>query len=1004
MPEDRTRAAEIAALHSERAAELQRIKGRLAGLGEGRRYWRSLEELAETPEFLEMLHREFPRGASEWTDPVSRRQFLTLMGASLALAGLSGCVKGPKENIYPYVRQPEQIIPGKPLFFASAMTFLGYAEPLLVESHMGRPTKIEGNPDHGSSLGATSLYAQASILSMYDPDRPRTITHMGEIRPWSQFSAEMAPILEEQRKQQGAGMRLLTQTVTSPSLSAAIGRLLAVYPQAKWVQYEPAGRDSAREGARRAFGETVDTVYRFEDADVVLSLDADFMVCGPGAVRYARDFAARRKVRGPDASMNRLYMVEPMPSSTGSLADHRIAMRACDIGAFARAVAAGIGVAGVEAPATLTPRQRRQAQIIAKDLEASKGRSLVIAGEWQPAEVHALAHAMNAVLGNAGKTVVYVPSAEARPVNQLAAIKELADEMEQGQVQLLVVAGCNPAYDAPADLEFARRMEKVGVRIHLGLLADETAALCQWQIPECHFLESWGDARAHDGTVTLTQPLIAPLFGSKTLIELVALLAGEGAKSNYDLVRDHWKAELNRPDFDAFWAKCIHDGFIPDTASQPKEVTVTTDPAAFAPASAEADGLEVVLRPDPTVFDGRFANNGWLQEVPKPFSKVTWDNTALMSPATAKRLGVQDEDVVEIAAAGRKVVLPVCVQPGHADDSITVHLGFGRTRAGKVGNKVGVDAYVLRTSAAPWVLTGASVRKTGRRYALARTQMHWNMEGRNLVRHTDLEHFRKEPDFVKKYDYIPPASITPGHEYPENSWGMVVDLGVCNGCNACVVACNAENNIAIVGKDQVRRGREMHWIRIDQYYEGDPDAPALHTQPVACQHCENAPCEVVCPVAATVHGDEGTNDMVYNRCVGTRFCANNCPYKVRRFNFFQYQDYTTDLLKMARNPDVTVRSRGVIEKCSFCIQRLNSARIDSKLEGRPIRDGEVKTACQAACPPQAIIFGNINDPESEVAKAKALSHNYALLTEYNTKPRLTYLASVRNPNPEFGEA
>jgi molybdopterin-containing oxidoreductase family iron-sulfur binding subunit len=992
-----------------RSPDLAALRQDLAGL-RGPEFWRSLEELAGSPAFREALQREFPEHASVWVDPVGRREFLKLMGASLALAGLGACTRQPDEKIVPYVRAPEDIVPGKPLFFATAMPLLGFATGVLVESHMGRPTKVEGNPQHPASLGATDAFAQASVLSLYDPDRSQVVTHAGRISTWDAFLGVVSTELEEQRLTRGARLRVLTETVTSPTLAHQLRALLEIYPLAKWHQYEPAGRDAARAGARLAFGRPVHTYYRFDRAEVILALDADFLAGGAGSLRYARDFTARRRAQGGEPPVIRLYAVECTPSITGAMADHRLPLRASHVEGFARLVAQALGIPAAAPAADLSPAQAAWAATVAADLARHRGASAIVAGDQQPAAVHALAHAMNAVLDNVGATVIHTDPVEANPVDQKESLRDLVRDLQAGQVHTLVILGGNPVFTAPADLPFAEALSKARLRIHLSLYEDETSARCDWHIPETHFLESWADARAFDGTVTILQPLIAPLYNGRSAHELLAALLGEPGSASYDILRDYWRSQFPPPQFEALWRTALHDGIVPDTALPPTPARSlrgrgTAVPHPKAPAASPA-GLEIVFRPDPTVFDGRFANNGWLQELPKPLTKLTWDNAALISPATAQRLGLSNEDVVELRHEGRSLRAPIWIMPGHAEDSVTVHLGHGRTLAGRVGTGVGFNAYALRTSHAPGFASGLEIRKTGARSPLASTQEQHSMEGRHLVRVGSLEEFRANPAFAQKLGHDPDPRLTlyPSFEYAGAAWGMAIDLNACIGCGACVLACQAENNIPVVGKTEIRRGRAMHWLRIDRYYHGGLDNPETYHQPVLCMHCENAPCEVVCPVAATVHSDEGLNEMVYNRCVGTRYCANNCPYKVRRFNFLQYADYDTPSLKLQRNPNVTVRTRGVMEKCTYCVQRINAARIQAKKEDRPIRDGEVVTACQAACPTQAIVFGNINDPNSRVAALKAEPRNYGLLVELNTRPRTSYLARLRNPNPEMGGA
>jgi len=982
--------------------DLASIRASLAGTS-GPEYWRSLEELAHTGAFQEYLHREFPEQASEFTDPVGRRQFLRLMGASLALAGVSACTKQPAEVIVPYVRAPEDLLPGKPRFYATAVTLGGYATGVLVESHEGRPTKIEGNPEHPASLGATDLFAQAQILALYDPDRSQTIKQQGDIRTWSAFLGALRGLIEAKRSSQGGGLRILTETVTSPTLARQMAELLAAFPGARWHQYEAAGRDNVRDGARLAFGAVVDTRYAFDKARVVVSLDADFLGTMPGSVRYIRDFSATRRVRGEAVEMSRLYAVESAAGSTAAKADHRVALRPAGVEAFARALAAAVGVAG--APAAAVPAAaQKMLDAAVQDLLAGRGASIVVPGDEQPPAVHAICHAINGALGNTGVTVLHTDPVAAAPASQLQSLRELVDDINGGKVDALLIVGGNPAYDAPSDFRFGDAVRKVAFTAHLGLYEDETSAVCQWHIPEAHSLEAWSDARAWDGTASIVQPLIAPLYGGKSAHDVLIGLSQTPGRAAYDVVRETWKEAASRAgtvDAEQFWRTAVHDGVVAGTTFPPRAVTAGNVFAAIGASAPAESGLDLVLRADPTVHDGRFANLGWLQELPKPFTKLTWDNTVQLSPATASRLGIRNEDVVEVGVGGKTVKGPAWIVPGQADDTVTVHVGYGRTRAGRVGSSVGFDAYALRTSAAMWAAPGVTVKATGGRAKLASTQLHHDMDGRAIIRAGTLEQYRRQPRFVHEMEHEPPKTLTlyPDHKYEGYAWGMAIDLNACVGCNACVVACQSENNIPVVGKEQVAKGREMHWLRVDTYYKGPAEAPEAYHQPVMCQHCENAPCEVVCPVAATVHSDEGLNDMVYNRCVGTRYCSNNCPYKVRRFNFLLYQDWETPSLKMARNPDVTVRSRGVMEKCTYCVQRITRAKITSEKEDRLVADGEIVTACQQVCPAEAIVFGNINDPASRVSTLRAEALNYSLLGELNTRPRTTYLAALKNVNP-----
>jgi molybdopterin-containing oxidoreductase family iron-sulfur binding subunit len=962
----------------------------------------------------------FERWAGDDIDPgnpVARRTFLKLMGASLALGGFGACTRQPSETIVPYVRQPEELVLGEPLFFATAMPMGGAATGLLVESHEGRPTKIEGNPNHPGSLGAADVFAQAAILGLYDPDRAQTITHLGEIQPWSEFLGAMRAVMTAQQALGGMGLRILTESVGSPTLTTQLRDLLKRFPAAKWHQWDPLSRENAKAGAKLAFGRYVETQYHLDRADVILSLDADFLCDGPAGVRYAHEFAARRRPEQADR-MNRLYVVESMPTSTGSRADHRLPLRPGAIAVVAEQFASAI-VSPSGGATRLDARTNKWIEATAKDLRAHRGACVVMAGDAQPPAVHAFAHAINAALGNVGRTVVYTDCVESEPVDQVASLKDLIADMRGGKVDVLMIVSGNPVYSAPGDLAFTDALAKVPLRAHLSSHNDETSALCHWHIPEAHFLESWSDARAFDGTASIVQPLIAPLYNGHTAHEFLAAMSNRPEQSSYEIVREYWKSQSRTQDFEADWRRWLHDGVIPDTAfatinpGDPKKVA----PSAGGPAlSGSASGFELSYRLDPSVADGRFANNGWLQELPKPITKLTWDNAVLVSPATLAKLGgvnTPDDtggehgqiitDLVELRYRGRTVRGALFAVEGHPDDCATVHLGYGRQRGGRIANGTGFNANLLRMSDAMWHDGGLQIVKTGDLMSLACTQFQHSMEKREPVRAVTRDEFLKDPRVVHEGDETPPKTITlyPNVPYDGYKWGMAIDVNACIGCNACIVACQAENNIPVVGKDQVLKGREMHWLRVDTYQQGPIEHPETYFQPVPCMHCENAPCEVVCPVGATVHSDEGLNDMVYNRCVGTRYCSNNCPYKVRRFNFLLYQDWTTPTLKMARNPDVTVRSRGVMEKCTYCVQRINRAKIGSEKEDRAVRDGEVQTACQQTCPADAIVFGNLNDPNSRVAKLQAEVRNYSLLGELNTRPRTTYLAAVRNPNPEL---
>ncbi len=962
-------------------------------------YWRSLEERADTEDFRKFVDDEFPNRTPDWNDPGSRRRFLTLMGASVALAGgLAGCTKQPKEVIVPYVRQPEELIPGVPLFYATAMSVAGIATGILAESHLGRPTKIEGNPTHPASLGATDPTMQASVLTVYDPDRSQVVTQNGYISEWGNFVDAVAGLRERIGRNKGAGFRILSGTLTSPTLAAQIEEFQKAFPEAKWHQWEPCGRHSVYEGSVAAFGKPVNTIYRFDRANVIVSLDADFLCSDmPGALRYAHDYSARRRAaaENPGSIAPRLYVAEGTPSLAGGMAEHRFRMRTGDVESFAVALAQAL-----QQPVDGPPMQSSFIAAVAKDLAANRGTGLVIAGEYQPARVHAIAHLLNQVLGNAGNTVLYTDPVEINPTDQVQSIRELVQDMRDGKVEDLLILGGNPVYDAPADLQFLQALQKVKLRAHFGIYSNETAAWCHWHVPEAHYLESWSDARAYDGTTSIVQPLIAPIYNGKTVHEMLNVLMNRADRSSHETVQDYWRTQHTGKDFDDFWQISLNDGVVAGTALAEKPAPAVKMPPSQGPS---AEALEIVFRPDPIIGAGALSNNAWLQETPKPQSRMTWDNAVWISPRSAAHYGVANGDRIEINYRGERLRAPVWIMAAHADESITIHFGYGRTHAGAVANGVGFDAYALRTSDALWTGMGVGFTRTSQSYSFATTQRTQTMEERDPFRVATLEEYHRDPSFARPADEQVPdsESLFPLWPYKQHKWGMAIDLTACMGCQACTVACQAENNIAVVGKEQVEKGRHMNWLRVDRYFRGGVDDPDYYFQPVPCMHCEDAPCELVCPVAATVHSGEGLNEMVYNRCVGTRYCSNNCPYKVRRFNFLLYSDWNTQSLYGVRNPDVSVRSRGVMEKCSYCIQRINEAKISAEKENRPLRDGEIVTACQQACPAEAIIFGDINDPASRVARLKKQQRDYNLLEDLNTRPRTSYLARLRNPNPEI---
>jgi MoCo/4Fe-4S cofactor protein with predicted Tat translocation signal len=1034
---------------------LAEVRSKLEGKS-GKRYWKNLDELADTPAFQELMQEEFPRqaGAGEWVDAVSRRGFMKVMGASFALAGLAGCTKQPDEPIFPYVKQPEDLILGKPMFFATAHPFPTGAIPVLVKSDAFRPIKLEGNPEHPMSKGKSDAFTQATLLDLYDPDRSKGVLYRGNDSEWGRFQQAFATAVNNTKG--GDGVYFLSETITSPTLAAQWKQVQAKYPSAKMVQYDAVTGDGARAASKAAFGDYLDVQYKLEDADVILALDADFLsgIAFPGHLPLSAAYAERHRYEA-GKTMNRMYVVETMPSVTGYKAEHRLALKPSEIDTFAAGLS-GSSAAGLSNPAA----QKFMAAVLA-DLKQASGRAVVIAGPQASAAVHAAAHALNASLGAVGKTVIYTQSIAPVPTEQGADMKSLVADMNSGKVKWLVMLGTNPLYNAPADLNFSAAFAKVPNTVHVGTHVDETGFYSTWHVNKSHFLESWSDARAYDGTITIIQPMIDPLWGGKSSHDVLQSLL-DPSLGGYDAVVANAKTYITG-DFATGWRKSLHDGWVEGTAFTAKTVSA---PTSAAPASTgnPGGGLEIAFRSDASIYDGRFANNGWLQEVPKPVTSMAWDNAVLMSVDTMAKLGIEENEAIELELNERKVIAPVLMVPGHPNDCVTVHVGFGRgVESGRVGAGVGFNAYLLRTSDQPGYAAGLTVKRGEGTYDLCVTKVHaiehrdayaqhdlnkplsdkegiYSLPGheameRAIIRYATLAEVKQNPNFahsqgegaethaidgalIQKEGYNP-IGEEPGHEdtmFPEawsydhqdpssrviqNKWGMAIDLNSCVGCNACIVSCYAENNIPVVGREQVKIGRNMQWLRIDTYFEGDLHAPRAHFQPMACQHCENAGCEQVCPVGATVHTPEGINTMVYNRCVGTRYCSNNCPYKVRRFNFLLYSDFDTESLKFMRNPDVTVRSRGVMEKCSYCVQRIEAVKIEADKENRAIRDGEIVTACQQACPTSAISFGNLNDPNSAVAKRKAEERDYGVLADLNYRPRTTYTAGVINPNPEL---
>ncbi len=974
------------------APDLQALREKLAA-GRGPVFWRTLEEAAESDALRDYIEQEFPGLSGQIPQGVDRRSLLKVMAASLAMAGAAACTRQPPEYIAPYVRQPENVIPGTALFYATAMPAAGYARGLLVESHLNRPTKIEGNPDHPASLGATSIFEQASILNLYDPDRSETVLHEGRESMWGQFTVAFIAEAQNLNVRKGEGLAILTGATTSPTLISQITSILSQWPAAKWYIHEPSVNPAIASAAKKISGRNSSIVYDLSQADVIVTLESDFMNTGPAMLAYARQFAARRAIDN-GATPCRFYAIESSPSVSGSVADHRFAVRSSAISATAYQLAKACGVAAPDTPGTAP----EWLGAVAQDLANSKGRSVVIPGEFQPESVHLAAYAINAALGNTGKTVRILEGVES---DQTHSFEELTNDLNNGHVETLVILGPNPVYTAAASLGFEEAIRKARLVVRLGQFFDETSRWAHWHIPEAHYLETWSDSRAFDGTTTIQQPLIIPLYDSKSAHEILTILQMKPDLPSHDIVKGYWEAQNKGGDFTTMWQTSLHDGWIAGT--QVGQVNATASVTLPPLESQPIAGTEVVFRPDPTIGDGAYSNNGWLQELPKPQSKITWDNVVLISPKAASDMHIDKGHLLRVTVNGKSIEGPAWILPGHAEDSVTITLGYGREASGRVGNKIGYNAYSIQNAASPYVAAG-SVVKTGATYRIADIQETQTMAGREPVRAADLSEFREHPNFpTNSVENKPlPRDLTLYHPeqfpYTGYKWGMAIDLNVCIGCHSCIIACQAENNIAVVGKDQVARGRHMHWIRVDRYYSGNLDSPDMYNQPIPCMHCENAPCELVCPVAATVHSSEGINQMVYNRCVGTRYCSNNCPYKVRRFNFYLYSDWQTPSLYGVRNPEVTVRSRGVMEKCSYCIQRIEEVKIQAEKEERRARDGEILTACQQVCPTQAITFGDLNDRNSKVAKLQALKRNYALLDDLNTRPRTTYLGYVRNPN------
>jgi len=1001
-------------------------------------YWKSLNELAKNKEYQKYAEREFPEDASELTDQVSRRSFLRVMGASIALAGFASCRK-PVQKILPFSRQPEDKVLGVPDYYATSMPFQDTVTGLLIENNEGRPSKAEGNTEHPASRGNTSIYHQAAILGMYDPDRSRHPRRNGEQASYSDFVEFAATHFAETDR----NILVISEATSSPTYIRLKREFQNRFTNTRWVTFEPFGDDNRLEGANIAFGQRLRTVHHFDEADVVVSFDDDFMTPSQNknSVEAARLLTSARKVQSTDDEMNRLYSIENNYSITGSFADHRLRLKSSEIEAMVFALANRLSAEldGLSAYSNHTNAMSTHdwIQTLADELLANRGGSIVTAGAEHSVAVHATVAAINQALGNIGSTVTLHELPFGDDENNRYAFSEAIEQANSGQFDTIVIIGANPAFTAPADLRFDEAISSVETKIHLSDYVDETSALCDWHLNRAHFLEAWGDGRSYTGERSIIQPQIRPLFDGVSEIEVLhTILTGE-AGSGYDLVQETWQESISG-NFTRGWEQILHDGIESDTGFSDVNVSLQSGfSSAISPLLQTniTDDLEITIKPDPTLFDGRYANNSWLQELPDPMTKITWDNVALMSPSTAEALGLPTEQsfksndvpVVRISTGDQSVEIAAWVQPGHADNSITLYAGYGRQNIGRVADGVGVNVYPLRTTGAS-LYRSAEVSATGQDYEIACVQDHNSIEGRDMVRAATLDEYRENPDFStyesvhgykvpgikeakKAGDDKGPISLFSEQYGPDYQpqWGMAIDLNSCFGCGVCTIACQAENNIPVVGKREVGRRRIMHWIRTDRYYEGDADNPGVYHQPVPCMHCELAPCEQVCPVAATVHSEDGMNQMTYNRCIGTRYCANNCPFKVRRFNFFNYsKEYLTtgddpEIIQMAMNPEVTIRFRGVMEKCSYCVQRVNRAKIETrkKTGSRKPPDGTVQTACQQACPADAITFGDLTDRDSVVSQHKMNERNYVMLEEINVRPRTSYLAKLSNPNPEL---
>lgn len=959
-----------------------------------------IDELSQDKDFNERLVREFPHAASilvELTCEQKRRDFLKLLGASLALAGFS-CTKMPAEKIFAFNEDYHLLTKEDRLLYASSAPFLGYAKGIVVQSHQGRPTKIEGNALHPASLGTSDIHTQAQILNLYDPLRSKAVLHLGQASSFNSFKKYVKPLMAELKSKGGRGVRIVTETITSPTLANQMDLWLKELPYAQMLCCSPLSNDNVYKATMRSFGGNLDTLYDFSKARVIVSLDHDFLGPGIAQQNYAKAFMEHRNFKKePKEYINRLYMIESSISITGAAADHRIAVKPSEIYGLTRLLAYHLGVLPKEKiPLSLEPWNKKIA-LIAKELLKNKSQSMVLAGDNQEVDVHVLVHAINEKLQNNNSTVSYIEPVPYQNMSSIS-LEQLCDDLKKSQVTMLLIMSANPAYNTAKKFEFENLIKKAKTSIHLGLYENETAYHCQWHLPESHFLECFSDLRAFDGTVSMQQPLITPLYETRSALELLAFLLSGKDMSSYEILKSYWQGKGISDDV---FEQSLHDGLIKNSSSPSLKITLNKKAIDNIVPFVANKSLEMVFRPDPTIVDGRYANNAWLQELPKPILQLCWDNALILGPNTAKTLNLKDEVDVLIEVSNRKVKAPVLIVPGHPENCMTAYFGYGRKKAG-VGSDLGYDAYEI-FDGTEYFAKDIAIKKLPSVSLLARTNKHHRMEHRHLVRWGSLLEFKNNKEaIVPKHLRAQEPSLLPDRLSSSYAWAMVIDLSSCIGCNTCSIACQAENNIPVVGKEQVYKSREMHWLRVDRYFEGTNN-PRTFFQPVLCMQCEKAPCELVCPTAATNHSQEGLNQMVYNRCVGTRYCSNNCPYKVRRFNFFQYSDMTSSLLKLRSNPQVTIRSRGVMEKCTYCVQRIEATRIIAEKENRKIHDKEIVPACAQACPTQAITFGNKNDSNSEVANLRANELNYSLLNELGTMPRTTYLAKIVNSNPRLKE-